>query len=84
MSEPSGLAPPPVLLDTDVFSKVFVQSPRDDTGTAWASALAGRTVVIAVQTEVELRAWPLVEGLGGKAQHRSSGSSRLGSNDPSQ
>jgi predicted nucleic acid-binding protein len=54
----------PVLLDTDLFSKVFVQSPRDDIGRAWVAALAGRTVVIAVQTEVELRVWPLLRNWG--------------------
>ena len=56
----------PVLVDTDVFSKVFVQSPRDDIGRAWVAALAGRTVVIAVQTEVELRVWPLLRKWGEK------------------
>lgn len=51
-------------MDTDVFSKVFVQSPRDPVGHAWVSALAGRTVVIAVQTAVELRIWPRQRGWG--------------------
>ena len=54
----------PVILDTDVFSRVFVQSQRDAVGTAWATALTGRTVVIGVQTAVELRAWPRLHELG--------------------
>jgi len=54
----------PVLVDTDVFSKVWVIHPRDPFGTAWASALEGRTAVIAVQTAVELRVWPILRSWG--------------------
>ena len=62
-------APPalaPVLLDTDVFSKVLIPAQRDAVGKAWASVLTGRTVVIAVPTAVELRAWPRLRGWGEK------------------
>jgi predicted nucleic acid-binding protein len=59
-----GGAPPRVLVDTDVFSYVYVKHPIQEVGSAWARALTGRTVVIAVQTEVELRAWPLLYGWG--------------------
>lgn len=64
MSNVAGPDQGPVLLDTDVFSKVFVQAPRDDIGRAWVAALAGRTVVVAVQTEVELRVWPRLRNWG--------------------
>ena len=58
MTDADGNAARPVLLDTDVFSKVYVPTAKDAIGVAWAGVLAGRTVAIAVQTEVELRAWP--------------------------
>ena len=54
----------PVLLDTDVFSKVFVAPRQDPQAQQWAGVLAGRTVVIAVQTAVELLAWPRLCGWG--------------------
>ena len=66
MTDSADLPIGPVLLDTDVFSKVFVQSPRDAAGHEWATALQGRTVVIAVQTEVELRLWPALKNWGDK------------------
>jgi predicted nucleic acid-binding protein len=47
-----------------VFSHVYIKHPIQALGAAWAQALTGRTVVIAVQTEVELRAWPLLQGWG--------------------
>ncbi len=58
--------PSPVLLDTDVFSKVFVVAQRDADGHRWTAALAGRTITISVQTAVELRAWPLLNSWGEK------------------
>lgn len=64
MTQLPGGAPPRVLVDTDVFSYVYVKHPIQEVGSAWARALTGRTVVIAVQTEVELRAWPLLYGWG--------------------
>jgi len=54
----------PVLLDTDAFSHIYVSSPRSPQGTSWATTLTGRTVAIAVQTEVELRAWPGLKNWG--------------------
>jgi predicted nucleic acid-binding protein len=60
----------PVLVDTDVFSRVFVIEPRDDVADQWAARLEGRTVVIAVQTSVELRAWPLLHHWGDKRTQR--------------
>jgi predicted nucleic acid-binding protein len=59
-------APSPVLVDTDVFSRVFVATGTSAEGQRWSSALAGRTITIAVQTEVELRAWPLLKRWGSK------------------
>lgn len=61
MSDDDAAASRPVLVDTDVFSRVYVTEPRDDDAIAWAQALEGRTVVIAVQTAVELRVWPLLK-----------------------
>lgn len=66
MSEARLSAPSPVLVDTDVFSRVFIAVGANPEGQRWAGALAGRTVTIAVQTEVELRAWPLLKGGGPK------------------
>lgn len=60
-------APSPVLLDTDVFSWVYVLGARNSPeGDKWRAVLAGRTVTISVQTEVELRAWPLLRDWGAK------------------
>jgi predicted nucleic acid-binding protein len=48
-----------VLLDTDVWSKLFILKgtvdPRVET---WKTALVGRPVVIATQTRAELLQWP--------------------------
>jgi predicted nucleic acid-binding protein len=54
----------PVLCDTDVFSRVFVQSRSDTTSEAWSNILEGRTIAVAFQTEAELRAWPLLSKWG--------------------
>lgn len=54
--------PARVLVDTDVFTEVYIKYPTESLGTAWTQVLTGRTVVIAVQTEVELRAWPQLSG----------------------
>lgn len=51
-----------MLCDTDVFSRVFVQERRDETGEAWQELLEGRTIAIAFQTEAELRIWPRLGG----------------------
>lgn len=64
MSETGVKAANLVLIDTDVFSKVFVGSASNPQRQKWAAALAGRTVAIAVQTEMELRAWPLLRNWG--------------------
>lgn len=66
MSNPGLNAPSPVLVDTDVFSRVFIAVGTNPERQRWDSALAGRTITIAVQTEVELRAWPLLKGWGAK------------------
>ena len=58
---PDG-GPARVLVDTDVFTQVYIKHPTASLGTAWTQVLTGRTVVIAVQTEVELRAWPQLSG----------------------
>ena len=70
MSDDGAVSSRPVLVDTDVFSRVFVVEPRDDAAAAWAAALEGRTVVIAVQTAVELRVWPLLKNWGDKRTQR--------------
>jgi predicted nucleic acid-binding protein len=70
LSDDEAPASRPVLVDTDVFSRVYVTEPRDDDATAWAQALEGRTVVIAVQTAVELRVWPLLKKWGNKRTQR--------------
>ena len=70
MSDEDVAASRPVLVDTDVFSRVYVTEPRYDDATAWAQVLEGRTVVIAVQTAVELRVWPLLKNWGDKRTQR--------------
>lgn len=60
----SSVPTAPVLVDTDIFSKVFAGPSGSPDRQRWSSALAGRTVVIAVQTEVELRVWPQLRGWG--------------------
>lgn len=68
MTEHEALQTPstPVVLDTDVFSRLLVsrggrkptaaeQSNRDH----WGRVLTGRTLVISAQTRAELLAWPL-------------------------
>ena len=58
--------PTPVLVDTDVFSWVFVGPRRTPNAQRWADALTGRTLTVVVQTDVELRAWPLWKNWGEK------------------
>lgn len=65
---PNG-EPARVLVDTDVFSEVYIKHPTAALGTIWTQVLTGRTVVIAVQTEVELRAWPQLFGWNEKRTH---------------
>ena len=64
MTTASGGSAVPVLLDTDVFSHIYVSSPRSQQGVTWVGLLTGRTVAIAVQTEVELRVWPSLQSWG--------------------
>ena len=64
MTQLPGGGPARVLVDTDVFSHVYIKHPIQAVGADWAQVLTGRTVVIAVQTEVELRAWPQLSGWG--------------------
>ena len=70
MSDDDAAASRPVLVDTDVFSRVYVTEPRDNSATAWAAALEGRTIVISVQTAVELRVWPILKNWGDKRTQR--------------
>ena len=70
MSDDDAAASRPVLVDTDVFSRVYVTEPRDDDATTWAGALEGRTIVISVQTSVELRVWPILKNWGDKRTQR--------------
>lgn len=69
--DPTALTPHrPVLLDTDVFSRLLVPRGKKATGEElrrrehWNQALTGRTLVIAAQTRAELLAWPLISGWG--------------------
>ncbi len=64
MSNTGSGAPAPVLVDTDVFSRVFIAPRRSQQNAQWAAALTGRTITIAVQTAVELRAWPPLRNWG--------------------
>jgi predicted nucleic acid-binding protein len=48
----------PVLLDTNVFTWVYVAPRKSEPSKAWIAKLAGRTVVLSVQTEVEIRGGP--------------------------
>jgi predicted nucleic acid-binding protein len=57
-------APLPVLLDTDVYSWVYVAPSNNDNRQRWLPVLAGRTIAVAVQTAAELRAWPGIRGWG--------------------
>lgn len=50
-----------VLVDTDVVSRSLLParvSGKRGASTGWSDALEGRTIAIAVQTRVELLAWP--------------------------
>jgi predicted nucleic acid-binding protein len=57
-----------VVVDTDVFSKVVlpgrIRSKRDPNRQAWLDALLGYRIVMAVQTRVELLAWPIEKNWG--------------------
>lgn len=61
-------APVRALVDTDVMSKVVLPgrvTGRSAAGsTGWPAALLGVSVLIAVQTRVELMAWPLLRDWG--------------------
>jgi len=81
LSDAAGPGAGPVLVDTDVFSKVYVPASRDDVGRAWVAALAGRTVVISVQTAVELRVWPRLRNWGRATNRRSARADRLGAHN---
>lgn len=63
MSLDQANTPVPVLLDTDVFSYVYV-SKSGDQHDRWTPVLAGRTITIPVQVAVELRAWPALRNWG--------------------
>ncbi|WP_125773834.1 PIN domain-containing protein [Antribacter gilvus] len=43
-----------VILDTDVWSHIFVRKQKSDETEKWREALTGRTVVIATQTRAEV------------------------------
>lgn len=68
--KPGPVPERPVLLDTDVFSRLLVDKGRKVTGDDlrrrehWEQTLTGRTLVIAVQTRAELLAWPLISSWG--------------------
>lgn len=54
-----------VVLDTDVWSHLFLEHPRRHEHDAeWRRLLVGRTLCIAVQTRAELLAWPEISGWG--------------------
>jgi len=70
LSDDGAAGSRPVLVDTDVFSRVYVTEPRDSNATAWTATLEGRTIVISVQTAVELRVWPILKNWGDKRTRR--------------
>lgn len=54
-----------VVLDTDVWSHLFVKHKRrHEHDQAWRKLLVGRTVSIAAQSRAELLAWPEIRGWG--------------------
>lgn len=53
-----------VVVDTDCYSKLYVLSSPGPQVRDLRDRLVGKIPVIATQTEVELRAWPLVAGWG--------------------
>ena len=53
-----------VLVDTDVCSFAVLSAANDERHERWATVLRGRLLAIAVQTRVELLAWPLRRGWG--------------------
>lgn len=62
--------PPPVLIDTDVFSRVFVvrllKRKADDAAvTEWREMLLGRRVAISFQTRAEAIQGALLQHWGG-------------------
>lgn len=59
MSAVAGVPEDVVILDTDVYSRLFVQTgPTNPGKQAYRDALVGRTVAIAIQTRAELLVWP--------------------------
>lgn len=58
MSNSGGTPTGPVLLDTNVFTWVYIAPRKSELSKAWIAKLAGRTVVLAVQTEVEILSGP--------------------------
>lgn len=55
----------PVLLDTDVWSHLFMRHrKKSEQDSRWRKLLLGRTVCISVQTHAELLAWPLIREWG--------------------
>ena len=64
MTPPDTLPSTVVVVDTDVFSDVFVRPARSRSA-GLVEALAGKVVVIATQTYAELSVWPRAAGWGG-------------------
>lgn len=59
---PSGVPPNLVVLDTDVYSRLYVRSADPNSQLReLRDQLAGLVPVIATQTLAELRAWPLLK-----------------------
>lgn len=55
----------PVVLDTDVWSHLFVRHRgTSEQENRWRELLLGRTVCISAQTRAELLAWPLIRDWG--------------------
>jgi predicted nucleic acid-binding protein len=61
-----------VVVDTDAFSRMFVQRSRsaEPASTALRRRLQGKIVVIATQTRAELKAWPLLKSWGSSRRAR--------------
>jgi len=62
LSDPGVGSTAAVVIDTNVFSWVYAAPRNTERTKEWLTRLAGRTVVLAVQTEVEIRSGPRLAG----------------------
>jgi len=62
LADEAGVPEDVVVLDTDVYSKLYVRHGATAAKQALKDVLVGRAVAIAVQTRAELLIWPQVRG----------------------